>query len=950
MSFRNRLAAFLVIVLVAGAVSALFAPFLVANGIRVWLLWAAKEEGLSVEIEKVEAPFLREIALQGLEVTPAKAASHDIHLRAAKVMLDLNFRGWIFSHRGRLLRSISANHLVGSVHVAQRRHAQKLDWRKLKQLLPDNVRLEDLDLDIVTPATALSFRGVALSASEIESGKFLAHRIFVTSPILRQTFVDLRGATSWESARLTIAGISLARGLDLESLTLDLSQMAKRRLGLDLHLDTFGGTLRASFQGRAGEKFAIDLAGTAANISLAQISQAVGFLEPITGSVRASKFTFRGHPGEFLDATASIWIELADFGWRARRADNVMLGATYYARRLEVDQLYVQQRQNELTINGELLWPSNKISWSQLPFRGQLNASIPDLNAFAQFFGATTGDFGGELFAEGALDLLDPAAHGRLALRGQEVSFRGVLLDSLGASIQLSGSEATLENLEARHGDDFVRGHGVLDFASPHHYSARLTGAVGDLGVYRPLLPAAWRSSKIGGGATFDWNGDGTLAVHSGTIQLFAHGLQLPVAPLRMPLDVTLEGTYSPQDIFFRTFRLASDRVSLGGFLMLGSNFVELQALELTLDGAPRVSGTLFLPFSVDRLRKSRRLLDAFDARQKFDLDLAVNHLDLAQLASVLGENPPVAGLLEGKLAAFGALPSLQLTTNWHLENFEPNADSGDDKARDSGASSKNSIDFQCTYGDGRVDADARAVFGVSDPVTLRASLPLRLEKGRIAAGTMLDLAEQFSVALDFPALFFDTLPNDPRPLGAESGLLSGSIAFSNTLENPKISGVAQVLHAKLDLPAPWPALSNLAAQVRFGDNQAAIDPLRFEINSVPIDLRARLTTTSRTFALSLTPAESAIGLVGLPSSGASVSVVRMLGEGSSEDEPKLREALVRGRIGSAAASLTITAEPRVEEALFPFRTTLFFHPKARDASPLLLEVSPIEEPRTPEL
>ena len=42
----------------------------------------------------------------------------------------------------------------------------------------------------------------------------------------------------------------------------------------------------------------------------------------------------------------------------------------------------------------------------------------------------------------------------------------------------------------------------------------------------------------------------------------------------------------SPQDVFFRTFNLASDRVSLGGFLMLGSNFVELQAFELALDGA----------------------------------------------------------------------------------------------------------------------------------------------------------------------------------------------------------------------------------------------------------------------------------------------------------------------------------------------------------------------------
>jgi hypothetical protein len=115
--------------------------------------------------------------------------------------------------------------------------------------------------------------------------------------------------------------------------------------------------LRASFQGRAGQKFGIDVAGSASNVSLAQFCLALGFREPITGAVRASKFTFRGNPGEFLDGTASLWIELTNFAWRARRADNVMLGATYYNRRLEVDQLYVRQRENELTVNGELAWP-----------------------------------------------------------------------------------------------------------------------------------------------------------------------------------------------------------------------------------------------------------------------------------------------------------------------------------------------------------------------------------------------------------------------------------------------------------------------------------------------------------------------------------------------------------------------------------------------------------------
>ena len=95
-----------------------------------------------------------------------------------------------------------------------------------------------------------------------------------------------------------------------------------------------------------------------------------------------------------------IWMELTGFAWRARRADNVMLGATYYDRRLEVDQLYVRQHKNELTINGEMRWPNEHPHWAQLPFRGQVNATIPDLNRFAELFGATTGT-SPELFLRG---------------------------------------------------------------------------------------------------------------------------------------------------------------------------------------------------------------------------------------------------------------------------------------------------------------------------------------------------------------------------------------------------------------------------------------------------------------------------------------------------------------------------------------------------------------------
>lgn len=929
MSFRKRLVVFLLILLVAGALDALFAPFVVARGVRLWVWWAAKRQGLSAEIERVDAPFLRAVTIHNLSLASVKDAGSALSLRSETVVADLNLGGRIWRQHSSLLRSVRVDRLTGHVRLPETAvTGVALDWRQWARLLPEEFQINDLNLDVSTATTAVSFRGILLTASAIESGRFFAQQIFVSAPLLRQTFANLRGATSWESARLTIAGIPLARGLDLEALTIDLSRLAKRRLGIDLHLDTYGGTLRASFQGRGGEKFSIDLAGSASNLSLAQISGAMGFLEPVTGAVRASKFTFRGKPGEFLDATASIWMEATDFAWRARRADSVMLGATYYDRRLEVDQLYVRQRENELTVNGELLWPKKLENLAQLSFRGRVNAAIPDLNGFTQLFGATTGDLSGALTAEGELDLVDRNASGRLACHGQEVKFRGVALDSLGASLRLRGREMILEKLEARHAEDFLRGEGTFELAAGHRFSGRLTGAISDLAAYAPLLPEAWRSGEIGGGATFDWRGDGTLAAHSGTFQVFAHGLQLPVAPLRMPLDATLVGSYSPQDVFFRTFKLASDRFSLGGFLMLGSNFIELQAGELTLDGTRRVAGTLFLPFGFQRWRTSRSWLAALDEGQKFDVDLSIDHLDLAQLGGALGEESFGSGVLDGKLAAFGPLGALQVTTAWRLQNI-------------GSASSANAIDFDGRLdADGRLEAETTAQFGLSDPITVRASLPLRLGKKPLETGMLLEPAQPLSVAVECPALFLESLPNEWR-LGGWHGLVTGNIALGGKLPAPAISGEAHLVNAGFQPPPPWPKVTALEAYIRFFDTEALIDPLRGEVDSNPIELRGRFTASPAAFGLTITPGESAIELVSQPGEGAGLSSVRVLGEGRSEGQPQLEKALVRGTIWPVSASLTTTTRSNAGDNSPPSQMTYFMPPGLTKGNLLLHIVAP---------
>ena len=130
----------------------------------------------------------------------------------------------------------------------------------------------------------------------------------------------------------------------------------------------------------------------------------------------------------------------------------------------------------------------------------------------------------------------------------------------------------------------------------------------------------------------------------------------------------------------------------------------------------PRVTGTLFLPLGLDRWWNTGSSLAALDETRKFDLDLAINELDLAGLTTALGEPIAASGVLSGKLAGFGPLGALQLTTHCSLENF-------------GGASPKNRLDFDARYADGRADGVASAFFGNSAPIRARFSLPIRPEK-----------------------------------------------------------------------------------------------------------------------------------------------------------------------------------------------------------------------------
>lgn len=482
---RTRLL-LLAFVLLAALAGIALSPVLIASALRGWLHWQAHRQHLKIELAKIKAPFLRPVFIERIRVTNDSSVSTQIELIAEHVVLRLNLARLIAAKtNGVSGLSIENTHAEIRRDFSGSKRPLDFNWRALQALLPANFDIGHLDVRVENGPSVVLLRNASISGNQIESGRFSAGEFAITSSLFRQTFSQLRGATKWQDNRLTIGGLNLARGIDLQSIIIDLSRLDNERADLQFDLDVLGGKIRASISNEWDGQHSIwNLAGTASDISLAQTSDAFGFTDRLGGSLRACNFTFRGDPRDPLSGTASIWTELNGLSWHNRAADLIMLGAIFYNRQIQLQQLYIKQSQNQLTMSGDGALPSKSADWLNPDFRGQILGSISDLGQFAELFGAARGDFAGAIAIEGTLNARERKLGGHLTASGNSLSLFARQIDRLNAKINLKASEFELEQFELVRKKDFVRAQGKIDIEHEQDYSGNIEAKVGDASEY----------------------------------------------------------------------------------------------------------------------------------------------------------------------------------------------------------------------------------------------------------------------------------------------------------------------------------------------------------------------------------------------------------------------------------------------------------------------------------
>ena len=477
MSFKNRIFLIILVIVLVALAAVFLAPMTVSNGVRLWVWWFARQEGFVATIEEVDAPFLRPIMIRQIHLKSVRNDAVRVDITLIDTRVVLNLKHILLHLSGRDIRNISVREFRAELHRTNP-NVQTLSepgWVTLHRLLPETLSIAKLETRVEDGPSLILLRNASLFASEAEPGRFTAGELLITSPWVRQTFSQLRGATHWETNRLMIAGLTLTRGLDLQSATLDLSRLGNRRIGLQFDVDAFGGKLRANISHEWHSPHSNwKIAGGAADLSLAQISDALGFADRVNGLLHSSNFTFRGNLAEPDRATASLWGELTGLTWRERTAEALMLGAALYNRKIELQQLYIRQKSNQFTLSGEAALPATSSEWLRPDFRGNISAYINQLGEFLALFGANPADFAGKISIQGSMDTHARNFGGNLAIEGASLTFFKHEIDKFTAKVSLKPSELEIERFDLARNKDFLSGEGKIDLSSEHKYSGKL--------------------------------------------------------------------------------------------------------------------------------------------------------------------------------------------------------------------------------------------------------------------------------------------------------------------------------------------------------------------------------------------------------------------------------------------------------------------------------------------
>ena len=527
------------------------------------------------------------------------------------------------------------------------------------------VRNADLILD--RGEDWLRVRGAHFSLSETAGGFVRAEQIAMKTESGRKNFGGVRGRTSLDGARATIAGLRLAPDVTLGSLSVSLGEFAKGKLMLSADITAFGGKIEAeaeaAFQDR---RLRFDANGNFSKISVAGLASFLGLSEAAGGVLNSGHFTFHGTPSDFAKSEATVRFEAGAFQWDSRQWDSLVLGLSLVDQRLQIPEFRLQQGQNQLTVKGTMALPQPGVQWWDRQFDFKVDADIRNLTDLSALMLPDFKYAAGQLFIRGAVSGsgAQPDApakfEGQMIVSGSGLQWRTAPIENLNAALLFHERELQIVSAQLLHADDFLSGSGRISLGDGS-YSGEWRLSARDLAAYKAVLMPYILPAPLGGGVEATWSGKGSGEKHEGNFTAKLSSFRLLGPGGTLPLDADFSGVYRPGEVQCEKFRLAEDGTVLTAGISVGPSAVNLRDVLVQQHGRTCLKGDAFLPLDLWQrwpdVNFTHLLNDETVSRVRFE---AMN-LDLRATSRLTGVDWPLAGNITGTLSADGPLGALRL-------------------------------------------------------------------------------------------------------------------------------------------------------------------------------------------------------------------------------------------------------------------------------------------------
>ena len=553
----------------------------------------------------------------------------------------------------------------------------KLQWLRralaMRGVEPGIYTVRNADLLVSRGEDSLRLSGAHFSFSATASGNVRAAQVAIKAGSKRKNFSGVRGRTSLEGSRATIAGVRLAPDVTLQSLSVSLEKFATGRLSFSAALTAFGGDINAEAEAAVEDKrVRFDGNGEFSKISVAGLASFLGLSEAAGGVLNSGNFTFHGTPSDVAKSEATLRFDAGAFQWESRQWDSLVLGLSLVDRRLQIHDFKLRQGQNQLAVKGTMALPQPGVEWWDRQFDLKVDGDIRNLTELSALMLPEFKYTAGQLFIRGAISGSGvqpdgPAKYeGQMVVSGNALQWRTAPIDSLNAALIFHGREMEIISAQILHADDILRGSGRVSLADGN-YSGEWRLSARDLAVYRPLLTPHILPTALGGGIEATWSGKGAGTNHEGTFSAKLNRFRLLGPRGTLPLDAEAAGMYRPGEVQCEKFRLAEDGMVLTAGISVGPSAVNLRDVRVLHHDRVCLKGDAFLPLDLWQrwpdVNFARLLNDETVGRVRFE----ASELDLRSASRMTGVDWPLGGTLTGSATADGSLGALKLGGTMHL-------------------------------------------------------------------------------------------------------------------------------------------------------------------------------------------------------------------------------------------------------------------------------------------